>query len=141
MNVSGSIRWTFAALVAFATGAPAAPVPKELRVRPDAVRMEGLWKEGQGSHWLFKGDKLFAGGTATPDINGHTYGLTLKPEVSPPEFDLAGVNGGTSYSGIYKFVGDDLHVAYNTGAGRPTDFDAGGNKILHVLKRVGGGKK
>ncbi len=142
MNVSGSIRWTFAALVAFATGAPAAPVPKELRVRPDAVRMEGLWKEGQGSHWLFKGDKLFAGGTATPDMNGHTYGLTLKPEVSPPEFDLAGANEISNFAGIYKFVGEDLHVAYvGAGAARPTDFTPGGNKHIHILKRVDGAKK
>ena len=138
---NGMTRLAIAALFAFAAGASAAPVPKELRVRPDAVRMEGLWKEGIGSHWLFKGDKLFAGVTATPDVNGHTYGLTLKPEVSQPEFDLAGVNGTGSFAGIYKFVGDDLHVAYNSGAVRPTDFTPGGNKILHVLKRVGEGKK
>ena len=139
---NGMTRLAFGAVLAQATGASAAPVPKELKVRSDAARMEGLWQEGvNGSHWLFRGDKLFAGGTATPAINGYTYGLTLKPDVSPPEFNLAGVNGTGSFAGIYKFVGDDLHVAYSSGAVRPTDFTPGGNKILHILKRVGEGKK
>ena len=133
---------TLAILLALTISAQAAPVPKELRVRSDAAQMEGLWQEGAGhSYWLFRGDKLFAGSTAMPDVDGYTYGFTLKPDVSPPEFDLAGVNGGTGYAAIYKFVGDDLHVAYNTGAVRPTDFAPGGNKMLHVLKRPGAGKK
>lgn len=84
----------------------AAPVPKEVKRPPDAARMEGLWQDGEGrSYWLFRGDKLFVGTTATPDVNGYTYGLTLKPDVSPPEFDTAEVNGTYHFEGIYKFVG------------------------------------
>lgn len=120
----------------------AAPVPKEVKRPPDAARMEGLWQDGEGrSYWLFRGDKLFVGTTATPDVNGYTYGLTLKPDVSPPEFDTAEVNGTYHFEGIYKFVGGDLHVAYNTGTVRPTDFTPGGNKHLHIFQRVGAGKK
>ncbi len=133
---------TLAIVLALTVSAQGAPVPKELKVRSDAARMEGLWQEEvSNSYWLFRGDKLFAGTTATPDVNEYAYGLTLKPDVYPPEFDLAEVNSTSRFAGIYKFVGDDLHVAYNAGAARSTDFTPGGNKTLYVLKRVGGGKK
>jgi uncharacterized protein (TIGR03067 family) len=139
VKASGILRLAFAVLLAFGTCAPAAPVPKELKVRPDAERMQGLWKEGvTNSHWLFKGDKLFAGGTATPDTNGYGYSLTMNADVSPPEFNLGGTK---SFAGIYKFVGDDLHVAYCAGAVRPTDFTPGPNKHIHVLKRISEVKK
>ena len=126
------------AVLSLVAALPAAPVPKELRVRPDAERMSGLWKVDAGtSHWLFRGDKLYAG-TGTTEMNGYTYGFTMKPEASPAEFDLG---GASQFAGIYKFVGDELHVAYNSGAVRPTDFTPGGNKILHVLKRPDPGKQ
>jgi uncharacterized protein (TIGR03067 family) len=137
---TGIARLAFAALLALAIGAPAAPVPKELKVRSDVERMQGLWKEEAGSsHWHFKGDKLYAGGNATPDAGGYAYSLTVKPEASPPEFDLGGAG---AFAGIYKFVGDDLHVAYvGSGAARPTDFTPVGGKHIHILKRVDGAKK
>jgi len=132
-------RLALTALLAFGMGASAAPVPKELKVRPDAERMRGLWRvDNGGSYWLFKGDNLFAGGTATPDVHGHTYSLTVKPETSPPGFNLG---GASTFAGIYKFVGDDLHVAYCGGNTRPTDFTPGPYTHIHILKRVDGVKK
>ena len=128
-----------AILAILATLATAAPVPKELKQRPDAERMRGLWQADAGSsHWFFKGDKLFAGGNATPDVNGYTYTLNIKAEASPAEFDLG---GASTFAGIYKFVGDDLHVAYSGGSVRPTDFTPGPNKHIHILKRVSEAKK
>ncbi len=131
---------TLAMMLAFGASAVAAPVPKELKVRSDAERREGLWKVGAtDAHWLFRGDKLFAGATATPDTNGHGYRLTVRPDAFPPQFDIGGTN---SYAGIYKFVGDDLHVAYSAeGKARPVDFSPGGSSYIEILKRVPEGKK
>ena len=127
------------ALLTLAATLSAAPVPKELKVRSDGERMQGLWKvDADQSHWLFRGDKLFAGGTPTPDINGYSYGFSMKPEASPPEFEFT---GNVNCAGIYKFVGEDLHVAYCAGAVRPTDFNAGPKKYICILKRVSEAKK
>ena len=115
----------------------AAPVPKELKKKPDAERMQGLWKvDSETSYWLFQGHKLFAGGTDTPDKNGHTYEIAVRTESAPGEFDLT---GGSEFAGICRFVGDDLHVAYSPGKGRPANFTTASNK--HVLKRVPERKK
>ena len=52
---------TLLLLLLMALPGSAAPVPKELK-RNDADRMQGLWKEENGTRWYFDGEKLFAGG-------------------------------------------------------------------------------
>jgi len=139
--VKGNRMNRFALLSLFAFGAVAmsAPVPKELKVQPDVERMRGAWKvDNGGSYWVFQGEKLFAGGTATPQENGYNYAIALRPGRNGGEFDLT---GGSTFAGIYKFVGDDLIVCYAGGTVRPTDFDQGPNRHIHILKRLPEGKK
>ncbi len=132
-------RLALFALLALGAVATAAPVPKELKVPPDVERMRGAWKvDGGGSYWVFKGEQLFAGGTPTPQENGYNYRIALRPGRNGGEFDLT---GGSTFAGIYKFVGDDLIVCYSAGTVRPTDFDQTPNKHIHVLKRLPEGKK
>ena len=83
------------ALLILVAALSAAPVPKELKVRPDAERIQGVWivTQGQpgakGYRWTFEGEKLFAGGT--PDTKGIEYTTEpitrpakLKANVRPP---------------------------------------------------------
>ena len=94
----------------------AAPVPKELKKPSDAERLQGVWvvtvgePGAKGYRWTFEGEKLFAGGNA--DTKGLEYGLALRLNNSVREFDISR-DGRISHVGIYKFVGDELHVAYH----------------------------
>jgi len=118
----------------------AAPVPKELKQKPDSERILGVWiVENGGTRWYFVGDKLFAGGTNTTDNKGIEYGIALRTNGAMREMDLS-ERGKVSHSYIFKFVDDDIHIAYYSGDRRPTDFaEAGINK--DVLKRVSEAKK
>ena len=127
---------TIAALLTFAPGLPAAPVPKELKRENDAEKMQGLWKETTGTRWFFEDKKLFAGGQNLTDRKGHAYELALRPDAAPREFDLSGNAGAAiQFAGIYKFEGEELHICYHSGPQRPKDFTPGAGKFIHILKR------
>lgn len=130
-------------ILALAVGgsAFAAPVPKELKNQNDAGRIQGLWevKIGGGAYWKISGDKMVAGSSTTLDEeNGYHYSFALRTAPSPGEFDLG---GGLACVGIYRFVGDDLEVAYNHGPNRPKDFLTTPGNNVHVMKRVPEAKK
>ncbi len=123
----------------------AAPVPKELKHRPDSQRMQGVWMSHNpdGSpmgRWYFTGEKLFAGGSNTTDQKGYEYAITLRPGSEQAEFDLA-TAGSMAFLGIYKFAGEELHVAYRSGADRAKSFETGSGGHHHILRRLPEGKK
>ncbi len=121
----------------FAASVAAAPVPKELKHKSDAERIRGAWVvEGGGTRWYFAGEKLFAGGANTTDNKGMEYGVVLRTDGAIREIDLS--RGEITHRGIYKFVDDDIHIAYLAGDQRPADFEHG---TRHVLKRVAEVKK
>lgn len=122
----------------FAASLSAAPVPKELKRKSDTERIQGVWcVEGAGTRWYFTGEKLFAGGTNTTDAKGQEYGIALRAKGPLLEMDLSNP-GGITHRGIYKFVDDDIHIAYLAGDERPADFEHG---TRHVLKRTAEGSK
>ncbi len=133
---------TLAILLALTVSAEAAPVPKELKRRSDRERMQGVWAdEDVGTRWYIVGEKLFAGGADTAKKKGVEFGLALRPDSPLGDFDLSQF-GNTCCVGIYKFVGDDLHVAYHGGGQpRPANFEPGDGKSLFILKRVPEAKK
>ena len=94
-----------------------------------------LWERNKKWH-----KKLYAGGANTTDNKGHEYDITLRPEKDVREFDLA-VAGTIRFAGIYKFVGDDIHIAYLNGQIRPTDYAPGPGKNIPILKRLAEAKK
>ena len=126
------------ALLCLVASLRGAPVPKELKVPSDAEKLQGVWivvkgePGSKGYRWTFEGEKLFAGGTA--DTKGIEYGFVIQPDASPREMDFGG-NGRLSYRGIYKFVGDELHIVYH-GSDRPTEFSAAvGGRHQDVMRR------
>ncbi len=119
--------------------AVAAPVPKEVKQRPDVERMRGVWKETSGTRWFFDGEKLYAGGQDTTVNKGIEYDLSLRPNLVPPEFDLV-VQGNIQFRGIYKFTDGQLLIAYSNNQTRPTDVEQA-SAFRHTLKRDGGEKK
>ena len=122
----------------FAASVSAAPVPKELKHKSDAERIQGVWAvEGGGTRWYFAGEKLFAGGTNTTDHKGMEYGIVLGTDEAIREIDLSRA-GEITHRGIFKFVDGDIHVAYLAGDQRPADFE---HEIRHVLKRIPEEKK
>ncbi len=131
------------ALMTLVTALSAAPVPKELKAPADGERIQGMWivTQGQpgakGYRWTFEGEKLFAGGTADAKGLEYTYGLRSGPLLT--EFDILR-DGRISHLGVYKFVGDELHLAYHSNE-RPTDFTEGGGRHLHILRRFAEVKK
>ena len=131
------------ALAVAAGPAPAAPVPKELRASPDPVRIQGVWvvvvgeSSSKGYRWTFDGEKLFAGGTASD--KGIEYRFAIRPAEAPHGMDLRR-DGHLTHIGLYKFVGDELHVCYHSHT-RPTEFAATGGAHLHILKRLDEEKK
>lgn len=135
--------FTAIALLMLAGPLPAAPVPKELKAPADGERMRGVWlvvvgePGAKGYRWTFEGEKLFAGGTA--DTKGLEYGFVIRPGESPCELDISR-SGQPAYRGIYKFVGDELHVAYHSNA-RPADYSATGGCHVHVMRRLGEANK
>ena len=80
---------------------------------------------------------FFAGGTASD--KGIEYRFAIRPAEAPHEMDLRR-DGHLSHIGLYKFVGDELHVSYH-GHTRPTKFTDAGGAHLHILKRLGEEKK
>ena len=121
-----------------AVSVSAAPVPKELKQNTDAERIQGLWVvENNVTRWYFAGEKLFAGGSNTTDNKGQEYGFVLRTDGVIHEMDLS-MQGILSHSCIYKFVDDDIHIAYLASDKRPADFEHG---TRHVLKRVREEKK
>lgn len=129
--------FALACVLALLPGLRAAPVPKELKTKSDAERLQGVWlvtvgePGAKGYRWTFEGEKLFAGGNA--DTKGLEYGLALRINNSVREFDISR-DGRISHVGIYKFVGDELHVAYHNHE-RPTVFStAAGKNHIHVMK-------
>ncbi len=131
------------ALVFASMPALAAPVPKELKTRPDAERMQGVWdfetyddggRTHKGTRWYFEKDKMYSGGTDTADDKGWENGIVLRPEANPPEMDIVYTTGPVC-QGVYKFVGEELHIAYVHGAVRPTDFASAPGKDVMVMKR------
>ena len=128
------------AFALLAGAANAAPVPKEVKQRPDVERMRGVWKEVSGTRWFFDGDKLYAGGQDTTVNKGIEYDIPLRPNLVPPEFDLV-VKGTIQYRGIYKFVDGELRIAYSNTPTRPTDIEQTNGAFRHILKRDGEEKK
>lgn len=123
--------------------ASAAPVPKELKNRPDEERIQGLWafelydmggKEAKGTRWYFEKDKMYSGGLNTTDNKGAMYTIALRTEMRPAEMDIL-VNETIICRGIYEFAGDDLRIAYYQGPQRPTDYSSAPGKAVIVMKR------
>lgn len=123
-----------AAILILCADLAAAPVPKELKRRPDAERMQGVWIIQPQLRWYFNGDKLYSGGTNTTDNLGTEYGIVLRPELIPAQMDIA-QNGRTICTGIYKFEGESLHITYVHIGQRPTDFAPAPGRSIHVLIR------
>ncbi len=138
---------TLAMMLALGVSAGAAPVPKELK-RPDIERFQGDWtcenfdrggRNNIGLRFAFKGDTtriVRRGATDEDEIER----FVLRPEKRPAEIDFL-TPRVDNCSGIYKFVGDELHIAFYDAALRPTDFASVPDKYVLVLKRVPEGKK
>lgn len=136
-----------ALILFFATAtASAAPVPRELKAKPDAERILGLWLydnydmgngvNGNAGRWLFVKDRMYSGGTNTTDQKGTEYGIALRTESTPRQMDISNREGGIICSGIYKFEGDVLHIAYVHGnSDRPKDYASANGKTVIVFKR------
>ena len=121
----------------------ATPVPKELK-KSDAELLRGVWifadydnggRRGVGSRWYFEADKLYTNGQNTTDFKGTKYEFVLRPEKIPAEIDFAS-GPDAVWSGIYKFVGDELYVAYSSGAIRPKDFASAPGRDVTILRRA-----
>ena len=123
----------------FVGAAAAAPVPKEVKLRPDVERLRGVWKEASGTRWFFDGEKLYAGGQDTTVNKGIEYDIPLRPNLVPPEFDLV-VKGTIQFRGIYKFADGELRIAYSNNQTRPKDVEQA-SAFRHTLKRDGEEKK
>ena len=139
----------FALTLVLGASLAAAPVPKELKLRPDAERICGVWTyefymngeaKGGGGRWYFTREKLYSGGTNTTDALGTEYGIVLRPELSPGQMDIA-QNGNIVCSGIYKFEGEDLFIAYVHTGERPKDFNTAAGRSILKLKRASEAKK
>ncbi len=140
------------AMLAMATAyAGAAPVPKELKKATDAERIQGVWSfvgydnggpQNTGARWFFDKNKLYVGGLNTVDNKGSPFDFVLraKPEASQTEIDFD-CEPRNRWRGIYKFVGEELHVAYVMDADRPKDFSSAHGKFIMVMKRVPKPKK
>jgi uncharacterized protein (TIGR03067 family) len=142
------IRPTIALLMALASSAYAAPIPKELKHR-DYGRYQGLWtfetydrggREIGGGRWIFEGDKMYANGRNTTDDKGTEFRFELRPNRAPAEIDI--YYGPTvRCSGIYEFIGQELRIAYFHGAERPVDFSSAVGKDVFLIRRVPEAKK
>ena len=135
-------------LLAFAASAWAAPVPKELKSR-DYERFQGSWtfesydrggREIGGGRWFFEGNRMYAGGQNTTDQKGTEFGFELRPNRCPAELDIC-YEQTVRCSGIYEFVGDELHIAYFHGAQRPKDFSSAEGKDVFSIRRAPEAKK
>ncbi len=123
-----------AAVLILSADLAAAPVPKELKRRPDAERLQGVWIIPPSLRWYFKGDKLYSGGLNTTDNLGTEYGIVLRPELAPTQMDIT-QNGRIICTGIYKFDGEALHITYVHSGERPADFAPAPGRSIHVLIR------
>ena len=140
---------TVAIVLMCAISAGAAPVPKELKRQADAERIQGVWAfagydnggpQNTGARWFFDKNNLYIGGSDTADNRGTRFDFVLRaePEGSQIDFDCGPRN---IWRGLYKFVGEELHVAYVMDADRPKNFSSIHGKFIMVMKRVTEGKK
>ena len=136
---------SLALILLLAVPALAAPVPKELKNRPDAERYVGTWEtvvsESNGqphskARWTFD-DKLKMVSNPLPGKEGGTSEWVIKidPMKSPKTIDIG------SYPGIYEIDGDDIKIAYTLGGPRPTEVKSGNGIYYTVLRRVPERKK
>jgi uncharacterized protein (TIGR03067 family) len=121
-----------AAVLILGADVASAPVPKELKRRPDVERMQGVWIIQPSLRWYFKGDKLYSGGTDTAGNLGTEYGIVLRSELAPAQMDIL-QNGRIICTGIYKFEGESLHITYVHSGERPKDFAPAPGRSIHVL--------
>ena len=142
----------FAVLLWIASPALAAPVPKEVKRPSDAIRIQGLWAydtydagngaRGTSGRWYFEKEKMYSGGQNTTDKKGTAYGIVLRIDTTPSQMDITTDNGPLICNGIYKFDGDELHIAYvGNGVERPKDFASANGKTIIAFKRVPEEKK
>ena len=134
----------FTLILLFGAGASAAPVPKELKQRPDAERILGLWiydsidtgngQAASAGRWIFKPNKLYAGGTNTTDNQGVEYGIILRSELAPTQLDIT-QGGRVICTGICKFEGEELHISYVHNGERPKDYASAPGRTVLKLKR------
>jgi uncharacterized protein (TIGR03067 family) len=135
----------FAAILLLALPALAAPVPKEVKRRPDPELYVGTWEtvvsESNGqpyskARWTFD-DKLSMTSNPLPGEAGSTsvWVIKLDPAKTPKTIDIG------AYPGIYEFDGADLKIAYTLGGARPAEVKSGDGVYYSVLRRVTDGKK
>ncbi len=140
---------TLAMMLTFGVTAVAAPVPKELKRQTDMERIQGVWAfagydnggpQNTGARWLFDKSDLHIGGLNTTDNRGTRFEFVLRAmsEGSQIDFDCGPRN---TWRGIYKFAGEELHIAYVMDADRPKDFSSIHGKFIMLMKRVPEGKK
>ncbi len=138
---------TFAAILLLGAPLAAAPVPKELKRKPDSERICGLWiydridtgngVTNQSGRWIFRPGKLYAGGTDTAENLGSEYGIVLRPALAsePCQMDIT-QGGRPTCFGVYKFEGEELHISYVHTGDRPKDFNSAPARTVLKLKLV-----
>lgn len=123
----------------------AAPVPKEVKNRPDAFCFVGTWdtttSESNGkpyskARWTFD-ETLKMISTPLPGEAGGSseWVIAIDPTKSPKEINI-GV-----YPGIYEFVGAEIQIAYTLGGGRPTKLNSANGQYYTILRLVPEAKK
>lgn len=133
----------FALIVALPFAA-AAPVPKEVKSRPDPERFVGVWdtvesqsngQEYSKARWTF--DEKLKMTSRSPGITegGSVWAIKIDPETKPKTIDIG------AYPGIYEFDGDDIKIAYKISGERPTEIDSKNGQYFCRLRRVTDTKK
>ena len=132
----------FALTLLLGANLAAAPVPKELKRRPDAVRIQGIWMfdPPTSTRWYFNGDKLYSYEKENSDNLGTEYGILLSPEHSPGRLDIT-EKGRVICTGIYKFDGDSLTLCYVSQGERPVDFQDTPTRTIRRFHRDPDSKK
>lgn len=122
----------------------AAPVPKEVKARPDAACFVGTWDIKTESNGMPCGKGLWAFDEALKMISNPHPGeaggssewiVKIDPTKSPREIDI-----GTC-PGIYEFVADEIRIAYKTEGSRPTKMNSANGQYFTVLRLVPEAKK
>ncbi len=137
-----SLALTLLAATVCASLSTAAPVPKELKNRPDAERYVGAWdtvvSESNGQPynkacWTFDADlKMVSNGGGGGTSH---WVIKIDPTKSPKTIDIG------SYPGVYDFDGADIRIAYTLGGARPLEVKSGPGVYYSVLRRVAEAKK
>ena len=134
------------ALLAFAPGLCAAPIPKEAKKED---KTEGTWQVASinaygrqlvganNQHWT-----LDAEGNMTSHIDpvapeGAQKSIQLVFDKKAKSVDYKYGNGSGVYLGMYELSDDTLKLCCNIrGGDRPTSVEAGANNYIWTLKRV-----